>query len=341
VMVCLFYVSPERLNVRTYFRTWPLWIVTGCYVYWRMHAKGFDGPQTYGRFYEQATFSSLRMYAEHPAYRIYTFFASLPAYLKLLVWPTGLHMERSFSIFTKPFYVPVISGVVIFGLAVAQIIYSCRHQMRGRELTWGLLWFGAAHAPDSGILIAMNSLFLEHWMYLPSVGLFLGLGEMLAKALEAQPKILSQSCCALGFLIALGLSAKTYNQNYVWRDPETFYTNIFAYHEASARSHNNLALYYSARGQYADAVIQFKEAIKISDTYAETEYNLALTYINMPNRNAHLDDIVDCLKRSIQIEPTFYRSYVLLANLYDTILKDPEQAAFYHKKADELISQRQ
>jgi tetratricopeptide (TPR) repeat protein len=357
VMVCLFFTSPQRLDIRTYFRTWPLWIVSLAYVFWRMNAPGFDGPQTYANDYGLPSFANLKLYTDHPAYRIYTFLATLPLYLKLLLYPTGLHMERSFPIYTTAEAAQVLIGLGILILAGAQIFFSYRPAKtssdasqkakkqkpadRGSALSWGLMWLAAAHAPDTGILVTMNSLFLEHWMYLPSVGLFLGLAQTISKFLQPRPQIYAIATASIVLSFAGMLSVMTYDQNQIWRNADSFYNNIFAHGEISARAHNNLALYYSDEDRYADAIRQFNEATKVSDVYAETHYNMALTYLRMPDQSAHTQEAIENLKRSLEIDPHFYRSYILLGDIYGAILKDEAKAAAYHAQGEALLSQRQ
>jgi tetratricopeptide (TPR) repeat protein len=339
VMACLFYINPARLNFRIYLRTWPLWAVSLIYTFWRTHTAGFDGPQTYAHFYGMPEFASLKMYADQPLYRLYTFFATLPNYLELLVRPMGLHMERSFPVFTSLWSVPSLTGLAIVVFAAAHIIYSCRSH-RGMAMSFGLLWFAAAHAPDTGLLVPMNALFLEHWMYLPSVGLFLGVAQTLVQLTQDRSRFWAVACVVVALGFALQLSVMTYDQNKIWRDPSVFYNNIFVYGENSARARNNLALYYSDHGQYDESVEQFNEAIKSSDSYAETRYNLALTYLRISNQQENVSKAIENLQRSIEIEPGFYRSYQTLGDIYGLLLHDQEKADSYHAKAEAIITQR-
>lgn len=207
-------------------------------------------------------------------------------------------------------------------------------------MSWGLLWFAAAHSPDSGILVQMNALFLEHWMYLPSVGLFLGIAETCARAIKNRAKVIA-IICSLGAVVFAGVLAnKTYNQNEVWLDAPHFYNNIFSYGEQSARARNNLALYYAGVGDLTGAVEQFKQAIAISDSYAETRHNLALIYLRMDQKE-HVQDALDNLNRAIEIDPNFYRSYQTMGDIYGTLLNDPDKATYYHNRAAELKKLRE
>ena len=83
-------------------------------------------------------------------------------------------MDRAFPVLDTMWSEQVVAGLGIAALAATQIICSGKKPNRGIEMSWGLLWFAAAYAPESGMLTTVNSLFREHWMYLPSVGLFSG-----------------------------------------------------------------------------------------------------------------------------------------------------------------------
>jgi protein O-mannosyl-transferase len=339
VMACLFYASPDRLKARTYFRTWPLWIIALAFAYWRTQMQGLDGPQTYGRFYAMPQFADLKAYADEPIFRVYTFLATLPEYLRLLIWPSDLHMERSFPIQPTLWAWIVWGGIVIIAFAMGHIAYSCKIK-RGLEISWGFLWFAAAHAPDTGLLIPMNALFLEHWMYLPSIGLFLGLSQTAFLFAKNSPRFMPVFCSVLAAVLSVALSVKTFNQNEIWRDAPTFYNNIFKYGEKSARARNNLALYYSENGQLKLSAEQLEQAIAAADIYAETHYNLALTILRLSEDKESIAKAMAHLNRSLEIQPNFYRSYKTMGDIYDILLHDKEKAAFYHAKADDLLNQR-
>jgi tetratricopeptide (TPR) repeat protein len=338
VVACLFYVSPQRFNPRTYFRTWPLWIIALVYAYWRLHAENFDGPLTYARFYELPAAAQLKAYAYSPLFRFLTFLATLPQYLQLLVWPTHLHMERNFSVYENFWVWPVVIGFMMTLFAAGCIVYSCLRSKDWLSMSWGFLWFAAAHAPDTGLLVPMNSLFLEHWMYLPSVGLFLGLAQtvvVLTRRLpQARPFI-----CLMALVLACAFSIKTYEQNKIWHDPVSFYENIFASGESSARADNNLALYYSNHGQYDKAIDLCNREIAHADVYSGTRYTLALTYLRMSKDDESIAKAIENLHRALEIDPDFYLAFQLLGDIYGNLLHDKEKADFYNSRAEALINQ--
>lgn len=335
VVVCLYFISDRRLKVKTYSATWPLWIITTLYLAWRVNSPDLDGPERYKELLKMPAFATMKYYAENPSVRFMTFLATLPAYAQLILWPVGLHMERTFPLYDDPASLQVMTGALMLVITAVQI-FANRSQA-ARPLTWGLLWFGAAHAPNSGVLFSMNSLFLEHWMYLPTIGLFLGVAQSFIPILNRINKPQAYSIAAgCGLIVVTALTARTYDQNRIWGDPITFYTNIFSHGVQSPRAHNNLAIAYMGQRNLPKAIEEYRRAIAEGDTYAETHYNLAIALMALPDQKAQLPQVIAELERSLQIEPGFFRSYQMLADLY-TQMGDKTKAEAYRLKANQLL----
>ena len=334
---CLFLRYPAaRWQPRLYLRLWPLLLLAGVYLSWRMNTLAFDGPATYARIYQLPDFANLKHYAENPLWRVCTFFATLPCYLGLLVWPVDLHMERSFTIYSSPLSWLVAAGALMLLAAATQVGFN--KNARTQPLNWGLLWFASAHLPDSGLGVAVNSLFLEHWMYLPTLGLFLGGAEscnLWLRGLEQRRRWQAVGTC-LALVAAAALGLRSWDQNRIWHDPVVFYNNIFDHGEVSARARNNLALAYMDRHDYAQAISQFNQAIAITDTYAETRYNLALALLSLPDQPAHLVDAIDQLQHALQIDRHFYRADDALAKIYAAQGK-ADEAAYYRQQTEQAL----
>ena len=314
-MSCIYLISKKRLAPQSYLCTWPLWVVAAFYLMWRLSAADLNGPQNYSHVFAERG-GPLTDYAGHISLRFYTSLATLPAYFSLILWPTHLHMERIFSIFQKFWNPPVLIGSFMLILMGAQVIWG--KGRRGLSLCWGFVWFLIAQFPNAGIFFPTNSLFLEHWMYLPTIGLFLGVTET-GWATLSEKRFKKMEPFAIGGLVTLAafLGFLTYNQNAVWKDPISFYKNIINYGEASSRAHSNLALSYMEAGSLDEAIEEFHKAIAITDSYAETRNNLAVTLLMLPDSKAHIPEALDNLNRALVIDPNYYRSYEVLALIYD------------------------
>lgn len=336
VMACMFLTLPDRkFTSKNYLRTLPLWLLAFAYLYWRYNADHLDGPSRYARLFQMQDFSSWNLYAQHPVWRLQTFLATLPNYISLLFYPTNLHIERSFAVYASWKYAYVQLGLAILILAMIQMGWG--RGKKGVAMSWGLLWFGAAHFPNTGLLIPMNSLFLEHWMYAPTIGLFLGTAETLGAWLSSKHRHKTKTALAvLAVLGSVALGTKTLRQNEVWYNPQTLYGHIFANGERSPRGHNNLALAYEKAHMLPEAIKELRKAIEEGDTYAETHHNLAAALLTLPDGYARKEEAIAELRRAIEIEPDFYRSHIMLAHIYMSMDKqqDADEAML---RAKEII----
>jgi hypothetical protein len=181
VAICIFLTTNDRLRLSACFKTWPLWLVSAVYMAgWLtfIHASGYH-------YHDQSPYY-LRAYANNVANRILTFLATLSVYTGLLVWPTGLHLDRSFAISTTIGSWQVMAGAAMVAGVILQILWG--RARRGLALSWGFLWFAAAYSPSSGILIPSDMLIAERWMYLPTIGIALGMAGNLSSWLELKPR---------------------------------------------------------------------------------------------------------------------------------------------------------
>jgi hypothetical protein len=282
-------------------QTWPLWLIALLYLIARGTVLDFDN--TY-QFYPQTN-----VYTESIFVRFFTFLGTLPGYFQLLFAPLGLHMERATPVFIRFDHPMVMTGAVLAAVPFALLIATLKRPHS--TVLWALLfafaWFFTAYFPCSGIVIPVNSFFLEHWMYLPSIGLVLGGGMALMKIVNNRKTLqlitAGAACIALFFLFLL-----TWQQNITWRDPITFYSYILRFEPGTARVHNNIAMAYDEAGQDPMAATHYEQAIKIDDHYAQTRYNLARLLL----KNGRKQEAVQHLKRALEINPRFAPAEKLL-----------------------------
>lgn len=318
--------SEDRTDLKIYRRTWPLWITLAFYLLLRRLVIAND----------LAFYTMPNLYTEHLSVRLYTFLATLPAYAKLFVWPFDLHMDRVFPVYPDPFHIAVFLG---FGMVAGSLgLIGAGHVRQRPTLSWGLLWFAVAYALNSGVLMPMNSIFLEHWMYLPTAGLCLAVGQALAVSIGVGKD--SQRLNRITFValvaVAILFGARTMDQNAVWHDPVTFYQHAILSGSRSARVHNNLGNAYADEGKLDAAIEQFRQAVEVSqDSYAQVRHNLALALLALPDRSDHLDEAIADLNRAIEIDPNFFQSYGMLANVY-AYQGDKPKEILYRRKSEEL-----
>jgi len=299
----LFFFSDRRWYWRTYIKTLPFWGVAALYLVARKTILNFDQDFSF--------FKTENIYTENILYRLYTFLATLPNYLKILFWPTDLHIDRAFPVYTQFWTVEVVFGAVISLLAAAVLIKAILARPQWVWPAWMVLWFAAAHAPHAGVLMPMNSFFLEHWMYTPSMALFIGLAAGTQWLTEPRPQ-LHKPLAAAAVIIAVALGAKTFFQNRVWSDPVTLYSHILSLSPEIARVRHNLAMSYGERGDHEKALEQYQIALKTGSTYPQIYHNMGNSYLALGK-----DELAEQhFLKALELSPRFFPSLAALTNFY-------------------------
>jgi len=156
-------------------------------------------------------------------------FAAFGQYLRLLVWPTGLHMEYGQPRFS------VADPKVLLGAALlaGYVFFFFRARRKEPVLSFAAGWFLVTLAPVANIL-PVNAYMAEHWLYLPSVGAFLGAALLLDRWADKGPgarRIVHVLVAgALVFFASL-----TVRQNRVWTQPVLLYESILPHAPESPR----------------------------------------------------------------------------------------------------------
>lgn len=193
-------------------------------------------------------------------------------YVKLLILPTDLHMNRALLRPTS------IAGILIAVFSLGVIIFTCRYYLRYRQerrvvsfmLFWSLVFF----IPQSGIF-PINAFVAEHFIYLSSISFFMLLAYILYKYLRRELFILTVGLFTVFYiLLCLG-------RNYEWSNPLVFYKNIIKYSPDSFQGHNNLGLQLEFLGRFNEAEDEYKRALLIKPDLIEARANLANLYFKL------------------------------------------------------------
>jgi tetratricopeptide (TPR) repeat protein len=137
-----------------------------------------------------------------------------------------------------------------------------------------VFWFIVFILPQSG-LFAINAFVSEHFIYLSSISIFLGLVFLLNRFLKM--RILIPVCAAL----ILFYGTLTVSRIYDWKDPLLFYQKIIKFSPDSFQAHNNLGLQYEFRNKLDLAAQEYLKAIAIKPDLLEAHSNLANLYFKM------------------------------------------------------------
>jgi len=293
-------------------------------------------------------------YSSHMASRILTALATLPVYAGLILWPVNLHVERFFQITATLLTWQPAVGALMAGLAAWQIWWG--QARRGVAMSFGFLWFAVAFSPYTGIVVAIDALISEGWMYMPTMGLFLGVMQTASGFFEKKKNAAKPVVSVIVIIIAVSLGTATFLQNRVWQNSETLSLNILQRGGHGERISANLGVLYLERGEFDKAIEKF--SYSINHPYGEDRIQLAHIHILLAAAWLHvhvagdlilLDDVTRALPacrhipevimeldKAIQSDPDIYQAHRFLAIIYRYQGNDA-MAEFYEKQAQGLL----
>ncbi|MGE0637384.1 MAG: tetratricopeptide repeat protein [Bacteroidia bacterium] len=246
------------------------------------------------------------LYTENLHIRIITFFNILPEYFKLFLFPKHLNYEKPYTAYTELMNARVFISFIalsVFGLSVYFI-------KKKPALFLGAAYFFAALAPFTGI-IPLNSMYLEHWIYIPMIGLIILL-VVLFELLEK--KKLHWAIAVVIIPVLMFFSVRTFSRNKEWASIEKFYLNELNYSQDAIRIYNNLGMFYAGKKQYSKAISYYQKAIKKWDNFPQPHHNIANIYLDT-NRP---EDALNELYNALRIDPNFLYSLDKLQLVYAT-----------------------
>ena len=236
--------------------------------------------------------------------RVPTFFTAIAAYIRLLFVPYPLHMGYGY----RQFYwhnPSVITGVIIVLLS-ALYVYKNRGKS-GDLVSFSILWFFVTLLPQSN-LFPINAYMSEHWLYLPSIGFFLILGDCVLVLM----KKVRTAAIIYTVTILLFSSYVTARQNEYWRNCIAFYERTIKYSPHCGRSYNNLGAVYLTRRDPEMAIKILKKAVMIDPSCSDSYINLGIAYTELKK----YDLAAQLFKQGLRINPRNAAGYYYLGRLY-------------------------
>jgi tetratricopeptide (TPR) repeat protein len=295
----------------------------------------------------------LQNYTANFPNRVLTSLATLPAYARLIIWPAGLHIEWDFPVSTTLLAWQTMIGALMVGMGFLQIL---RGQLqRGLALSFGLLWFGIALSPYSNIVFPIDAILSENWMYMPTMGLFLGAAET-ASCIFRKRRPTAQ---LLVLVAAFSLGTATFLQNEAWRNPETLYNSV----QKNGGFVGRIAVgsFYLERGEFDKAVEQLQFEINHPDdgrqwprgVRAHLQLVAAWLHIQLDDSDIitvdqlyhalpscqHIPEIVGELGKILQKNPDYYWAHQALAVIYHD--QGNSTMADFHQRQAEALVQKQ
>jgi len=339
----------------------PIWLyffIAAVYVSLRLTVLNFSG----GKLLETTT-GLIPLHL-----RLLTTAKVIMIYLKLLVFPTGLHMEWDIAP-ARSFLQDEIFLSVVGLLVIAGFIYYLYRESKLKFFAAG--WFFIMLAPYFNIF-PINYFMGEGWLYMPSIGFF-GLIAAYLSGLKRRSRLWSWAVIGLMAFAVIFYSILTIKRADVWKDPVKLYTEVLKYSPNNTNARVNLGAELEKSGLDNKAIEKYKEAVKLNPGDAKAHINMAILYFNQQKydeaieefrqaiilnsqdyvtysdmglcykRKGDLRKAMEAYKKSMELNPNYPLVYNNIGNVYlemgwydsaitgykKALALDPDNAAFY------------
>lgn len=194
--------------------------------------------------------------AEVPlARRLLTLPSVVVQYLALLILPLNQHMERLVPPAESLFDPGTLGALLVVCASVVAVAMATRAAW---PVVLGVLWFLVALIPVSNV-VPLATFMAEHWLYVPSMGLFLaagwGLSRLAARGWE-------QPVATAVIILLAAYGALTIRRNTDWKDGVTLYEATLRLAPHSSRAWTNLATTYLELGRVEEARTAQQQALE-------------------------------------------------------------------------------
>jgi hypothetical protein len=226
-------------------------------------------------------------------------------YVGLAMWPgrqSIMHAVHQVTTIADPLALAAVAAhVVLLALAF-------RARRREPLILFGLIWFYAALAPSSSIIVLREGM-AEHRAYFALAGLGVALAGVLASA-----HVVTRSRTAFrisGAAVVVVLLLMTFVRHQVWSDPRALWA------EATVRAEGMWEPYYALgdtfRGaqQCEAAVPQYEVVVRMRPAHRDAWTNLGICLA----QTGKYAEAEAAFKRALDIDPGFARGYTNLAAL--------------------------
>jgi protein O-mannosyl-transferase len=220
-------------------------------------------------------------------------------YLGKLFWPTDLAY-----LYPHPGQWPwgkvVLAGALILGLSVLAWVRRRRHPY----LLMGWLWYCGTLVPVIQLVQTGDHAMADRYTYLPLLGM------LVLAAWGAHEVTRGWRYKALAWWMAGGASmvlcvALTRQQIGYWKDDEALCRHALEVTDKNDGAHNNLGAALGRKGQVAEAIQHFQEALHLKPHHADTHYNLGTALL----QQGRTGEAISQFREAIRLKPGYFEAH--------------------------------
>lgn len=240
--------------------------------------------------------------------RVLTALTVWPQYLRLLFFPASLAADYG------PAVIETVTGVDLAVLAGALVLFGLLAIAWGLRrsaplVSLGIAWFCVSVLPVSNLVIPAGVILAERTLYLPSVGLAIGVAGALAGWLPHAPPRRRRMALGVGLLAGLLLTARTVLRNPTWLNSFTVLNTLAVEHPESYLSFRTSAEALVVGGDVEAARAAYEMAIEL----VPRDYGLLIDVAQFYGVRGAYERADEILRDAVRLAPDLPQAYMLLS----------------------------
>jgi tetratricopeptide (TPR) repeat protein len=214
-------------------------------------------------------------------------------YLGKFIWPGKLAALYPLLIHGPPAWQVIASAALLAALSVGAWLLRKKQPY----LLVGWLWYLGMLVPVIGILQVGHQAYADRYTYLPQIGLCLA-GTWAAADWAGQRRELQWALGAMAPVIVCAMLIAAWKQTEYWRNSETLWTHTLDSTRENFVALNNLGLARFDEGHTEEAMVMYREALRINPADVEAHINLG----NALSRQGRLAEAIARYREAIAID---------------------------------------
>ena len=211
----------------------------------------------------------------------------------------------------------------------------------------GWLWFLGTLVPMIGLMQVGSQAHADRYTYLTQIGLYILVTwtAIIAFGKSRPGRIF---LITFGLLVVSALTVLSRQDTSAWKNTITLWNQALTNTSNNAIAHNNLGHALTLKKEFAPALLQFREAIRLRSDYAEAYNNLANAlldsdqvsqrgkpvdpeHITIKPNDAVLDEAIENYKKALAVKPSFADAWTNLGTAFMQKGEMEEAIADYRK----------
>jgi tetratricopeptide (TPR) repeat protein len=190
-------------------------------------------------------------------------------YLLKTVWPADLAVFYPFPIHGIAIW--KVTGSLVALAVLSWLAFAGRR--RHPWLTVGWYWYVVTLLPVIGIVQVGMQAMADRYLYVPMIGLLIALTWECGD-LAARSKVWARSMRVAAALVLSACALLSWRQIHFWKDGVVLFTHAIEATQDNFTAHNNLGVELDRRGRFEEALIHYRETLRIKpgDRHGEENY---------------------------------------------------------------------